>query len=128
MRIGNDDNFLLMEATPLEGGFNALRVEAVASASGRKFTAAHDRLMMDSDEATVQRLAEFADLKRDQFETEFTEGGWLRFQRDSHGAIVVRYRIGGWSAAAAMEGEILVDGEFANSFYRDFGALLRSQR
>jgi hypothetical protein len=128
MRIGNDDTFLLMEAAPLEGGYSALRVEAVASASGRKFTAAHDRLMMDSDEATVQRFVEFADLKREQFETPFTEGGWLRFQRDSHGAIIVRYRVGGWKAAAAMEGEVLVDGEFANSFCREFGALLRSQR
>lgn len=128
MRIGNDDTFLLMEATPLEGGYSALRVESVASASGRKFTAAHDRLMMDSDDATVHRFAEFADLKREQFETPLTEGGWLRFRRDSHGAIIVRYRIGSYKSSAAMEGEVLVDGEFANSFCRDFGALLRSQR
>ena len=128
MRIGNDDTFLLMEATPLEGGYSALRVESVASASGRKFTAVHDRVMMDSDEATVQRFVEFADLKREQFETQFTDGGWLRFQRDSHGAIIVRYRIGSYKAPAAMEGEVLVDGEFASSFCREFRALLRSQR
>jgi hypothetical protein len=131
MRIGNDDNSLLLEATPLEGGYTALRVEAVSSASHWKFTAAHDRLMMNSDEATVQRFADFADLKRDQFETAFTEGGWLRFHRDSHGAIVACYRIGGSSFRfrawkASMEGEVFVDGEFANSFCREFGALLRS--
>jgi hypothetical protein len=127
MRIGSADTFLLMEVTPLEGGYNALRLEAVASALGQKFTVVHDRLRMGSGEQAIQHLGEFADLKRDQFETAFTEGGWLRFQRNSHGAIIVRYRIGGRNAAA-MEGEVLVDGEFANSFCREFGSLLRSQR
>jgi hypothetical protein len=128
MRIGNDDNFLLIEASPLEGGHTALRVEAAASASGRRFAALHDRLMMDSDEATLQHFSDFASLKRGHFEAAFTESGWLRFQRNSHGAIIVRYRISDWKASAAMEGEVLIDGEFANSFCREFDALLRSQK
>ena len=128
MRIGNDDSFLLIEANPLDGGYAALRVEAAASASGRKFTASHDRLMMNTDDATVRTFSDFASLKTAQFETILTEDGWLNFHRDSHGAITVRYRIGGWKASASMEGQVLVDGEFANNFCRDFAALLKTQR
>lgn len=128
MHIGQDDNFLCIESSPLEGGYAACRVEAVASASGRRFTASHDRLMLDSSDATIRRLADFESLKTEQIEIPFTESGWLRFQRDSHGHIAVRYRIGGWKASAAMEGEVLVEGEFAGRFCREFGALLRGQR
>jgi hypothetical protein len=126
MRIGKEDGYLLIEAISLGGGVPAFKVEAVSSASGRRFTASHDRLIMDRGEATFRNFADFESLKSGQFETEFTEGGWLRFQRDSRGCVTVKYRIGGWKAAAAMEGEVLVEGEFANSFCREFGALLRS--
>src|SRR3954447_22858759 len=109
MRIGHDDNFLSIESTPLEGDYAACRVKVVASASGRRFTASHDRLMLDSSDETRQRLADFESLKTEQLEIPFTESGWLRFQRDSHGYITVRYRIGGWKASAAMEGEVVVE-------------------
>ena len=128
MRIGQDNNFLCIESSPLEGGYSAFRAEAVATASGRRFTASHDRLMMDSDEATLRRFADFESLKSEQIEIPFTEGGWLRFQRDPHGYIAVRYRISGWKASAAMEGEVVVEGEFAGSFCREFGALLRGHK
>jgi hypothetical protein len=84
--------------------------------------------MLDSSDATIQRLADFESLKTEQIEIPFSESGWLRFQRDSHGHITVRYRIGGWKASAAMEGEVVVGGEFAGRFCREFGALLRGQR
>ena len=128
MRIGQDDNFLSIELSPLDGGYSAFRAEAVATASGRRFTASHDRLMMDTDEATLQRFSDFETLKSEQMEIPLTEGGWLRFQRDSHGYITLRYRIGGWKASAALEGEVVVEGEFAGGFCRDFGALLRGKR
>jgi hypothetical protein len=128
MRIGQADNFLCIESSPLEGGYLAFRAEAVATASGRRFTASHDRLLKDTDEATLRRFADFESLKNEQMEIPFTEGGWLRLQRDSHGYITMRYRIGGWKASAAMEGEIVVEGEFAGSFCREFGTLLRGQR
>ena len=128
MRIGQDDNFLSIDVSPLEGGYSAFRAEAVATASGRRFTASHDRLMMETDEATLRRFADFESLKSEQIEIPFTEDGWLRLQRDSHGYITVRYRIGSWKASAVMEGEVVVEGEFAASFCREFGALLRGQR
>jgi len=128
MRIGHDEIFLLIESEPLDGGYAAMRVEAVASASGRKFTASHDRLMMVTDDSTVQNFSDFASLKSGQFETTLTENGWLRFKRNSHGAITVRYRIGSWKVSAAMEGEVVVEGEFANAFCREFSILLRSQK
>lgn len=84
--------------------------------------------MLDSSDATMQRLADFESLVTEQLEILFTESGWLRFQRDSHGYIKVRYRIGGWKASAAMEGEVVVEGEFADRFCREFGALLKGQQ
>ena len=128
MRIGQDDHFLSIESVPLAGGFAACRVEAVASAAGRKFTASHDRLMLDSSDATIQRFAEFESHMSEQIEIPLTESGWLRLQRDAKGYIVVRYRIAGWKASAAMEGELTVEGEFAGGFCRQFGALLRGQK
>ena len=125
MRIGDDDNFLLIEARSLEGDYAALRVEAVASASGRRFSVLHDSLMMDVDEATVQRFSEFASLKTEQFEIALTENGWLRFQRDLRGAITVRYRIATYKMPAALEGEVFVHGEFANKICREFGVFLQ---
>jgi hypothetical protein len=128
MRIGRDDNFLSIELTPLDGGYSAFRVEAVATTSGRRFTASHDKLMMDTDEATLRRFADFESLKSGRIEIPLSEGGWLRFQRDSHGCIIVRYRVGGWKPVAAMEGELLVEGEFAGKFCHEFGALLRGHK
>jgi len=127
VRIGQDDNFLSIEARPPEGGYAACRVEAVASASGRRFTALHDRVMLDSTEAITRQFADFEELKSEHVEVPFTEGGWLRLVRDARGYITVRYRIGGWKASAAMEGELLGEGEFAGGFCRDFGVLLRGQ-
>jgi hypothetical protein len=128
MRIGRDENYLLMESSPVEGGYAVCRVEAVATASGQKFTASQDGLMIDSSDEILKRLADFESLKNERIELQLTGGGWLRLQRDARGYITVRYRISGWKTSAAMEGEILVEGEFAGSFCREFGALLRSQR
>jgi hypothetical protein len=128
MRIGRDDNFLSIESAPLEGGFACCRVEAIATSSGARFTAVHDRLMLDSSDETLSRFADFESLKSEQMEIPLTEGGWLRLHRDTRGSIRVRYRIGGWKATTAMEGALVVEGEFAGGFCREFGALLRGQR
>jgi hypothetical protein len=129
MRIGqHDDNYLLIESDSGVVDYPPLRVAAVATASGRRFTASHDRLLMASDEATIQRFAQFEDLKSEEVEITLSESGWIRLQRDSHGWITVRYRIGGWKASAAMEGEVIVEGEFAGGFCREFGRLLRGKK
>jgi hypothetical protein len=126
MRIGQDDNYLLIECSSPLGGYSTCRLEAVAAAGGGRFTAVHDRLMMDASGQTGQQFSEFADLKTAAIEIRLTEGGWLRLERDHRGYITVRYRIAGWRAAAAMEGEALIEGEYAGSFCREFGAFLKS--
>ncbi len=128
MRIGDDDNFLSIDSDPMLGGYTTCRFQAAATASsGRRFTASHDCVMMDASEPVRKRFAEFADLRTTRIEIPLTEGGWIRLERDNRGYITVRYRIGGWKASAAMEGEVLIEGEFANSFYREFGALIKAQ-
>jgi len=126
MRFGRDNNFLSIEPIQLDGGYPAFRAEAVATGSGRRFTASHDRLMFDTSEAITKGFADFEALHSDTIEVPFSESGWLRLQRDARGYITVRYRIGGWKTYAAMEGEILVEGEYAGRVCREFGALLRS--
>ncbi len=128
MRIGHDDNFLSIEPVSIGDGFFACKVETVASASGRRFAASHDCLMLNAGDETLQHLAEFESLKSAQVEIGLSESGWLRFQRDARGWISVLYRIAGWKASAAMEGEIIIPGEFANHFCQEFHALLQSQR
>ena len=128
MRIGRDDNFLSIESCPLEGGYPACRVEALATVSGRRFSASHDRLMLESSEQVKQRFADFEAFKREHFEVPLSEGGWLLFERDARGYIALRYRIGGRQASAAMEGAVVVEGQCAGSFCREFGALLSTQR
>jgi hypothetical protein len=126
MRIGKGDSYLSIESSPLEGGYPAFRAQAVASALDQRFTASHDCLMMDTNEATRQRFADFESLKTQQLEIVFAEDGWFRCERNSRGYIKVRYRIGGGKASAGMEGELAVEGQFAGTFCRDLGALLRA--
>jgi hypothetical protein len=126
MRIGREDNFLLIENSPLEGGFSACHIEAVTTASGRRFSALHDAVFLDTSEPALQRFAEFAAFKKDRLEITLTEGGWLRLERDVRGYITVRYRIGDLKTLAAMEGAVIVEGEFVGRFCRELGALLQA--
>ena len=106
MRIGQDDNFLSIDPDPILGGCTTCRIHAVASASSRRFTASHDCVMMDASDPVRERFAEFADLKTTRIEIPLSEGGWIRLERDNRGYITVLYRIGGWKASAAMEGQV----------------------
>ena len=126
MRIGHDDNYLLIECDSPLGGYSTCRLEAVAAAAGRRFTAVHEGVMMDTSDQTRQQWSEFEQLKTATVEIRLSEGGWLRIDRDYRGYITVRYRMAGWKAAAAMEGEALIEGEYAGSFCREFGAFLKS--
>jgi hypothetical protein len=128
MRIGRDDNFLAIEYSPPVGGYATLQIEAVATAAGRRFSASHDRLLLDTSDDVKQQFADFEDLKIKDVKIPLSESGWMRFERDARGYIMVHYRIAGWKASAAMEGKIVVEGEFAGTFCREFGALLRPQK
>jgi hypothetical protein len=123
MRIGRDDNFILIETVPMEGGHLACRIEAVVLGAGRRFSAVHDRVMLDASAEIVQRFTDFEELKSEKVEIPLTEGGWLRFDRDKRGHIIVHYRISGWKVRAAMEGQILLEAEFSGAFCHEFRAL-----
>jgi hypothetical protein len=124
MRIGTDNNFLSLERVEPDDPHSPWRVEAVASASGQRFTAAHDRVMLDASEKTIQQLAEFESLQAQGVEVVLTEGGWVRLERDAHGAVSVSYRLASWKGHAVLKGELIVDGEFAGACCRELAALL----
>jgi hypothetical protein len=120
MRIGQEHNFLSIEEVPLDGGYSTFHFEAVASAPARKFAATHDRAMMDTSAETAGRFADFASFKSDKVEIPLTEGGWLRLERNARGYITLCYRIGSSNTFTALEGTVIVEGEYAGSFCREF--------
>lgn len=130
MRIGEDDNYLSIELTPLEGGYAAFRFEAVSFTSDGKFAATQEGVMMDTSAKTASRFADFADLKSNKFEIPLTVDGWLRFERDAKGYIAVHYRIEGRKVFTpmAMEGKVVVEGEFAGKFCQEFAGFLNGNR
>lgn len=127
VQLGNEENFLRIESKPLYGSNTLLKIEAVATASGCRFTAVHDRIVIDSSEETKKRFADFTTLNTVEFELLLSEGGWIRLKRDVKGYVVVGYRIADWKASAAMEVEIIVEGEFTQQLYNDIAALLRGK-
>jgi hypothetical protein len=124
MRIGQDDNFLTVERLDSDASFSAYRVAAVAKGSHTEFRCCHDAVVFDTSEKSSQLLADFQELKVHSIDLPISEGGWLRLCRGAHGQIAVRYRVGHWRLAAALEGEVLVDGEFANRFCAELRTLL----
>ena len=127
MRIGHDENFLSIEVLPTFAGHAQCKLEAVAEVSGRRFTASHDALLMDTGDATRKGFEEFANLRSHHVQIALSEGGWLRFDRDARGWITVQYRVRAWKLAAAMEGDVIVEGEFTGNLCREFAELLRAQ-
>ncbi len=128
MRIGQDNNFLSIQLNSLEGGYTICRIDAVAIASGCRFTASHEKLMLEASDDILKKFADFESFESEQIEIKLSEGSWLRFQRDARGYITVCYRISSWKVSSVIEGEIVIDGEFTGSFCRKFGALLRECR
>jgi len=81
-------------------------------------------VVIDSSEATKLQFAEFADFKVSKVEIQLNAKGFLRFERDNRGYLHISYRIVGWKSAVALEGEVLVEGEFSNEKCREFSDLL----
>jgi len=125
MRIGRDDNFFSIEKLDPDDPYSPWRVEAVATGAGQRFSTVHDRVILHTSEQAVQQFADFEALRTQRVEVALTEGGWLRLERDARGYITGHYRVAGSRARAVLEGEVTVEGEFAGSFCRQFGALLR---
>lgn len=127
MKLGDDENHLIIESHDLgDGNCSVLRIKVGAKASGEIFTAQHDSVVSDSSPGKQDEFRDFESLRRHQIEIRLSHKGWLRLERDGHGHISVRYRLVGWKTVAAMEGEQIIEAEFANAFYKDFWKILRA--
>lgn len=124
MRIGRNDNFLVIESIRFEPGYTVCRVESVANSSESRFSVTHDRVMIESSGQVLQQFEEFQYLDTQFFQLTMTWGGWIRCERNSKGCITISYRIFSRIASAAMEGEIDVDLEFSHSLYRGIRSLI----
>ncbi|HWX18445.1 MAG TPA: hypothetical protein VN578_00940 [Candidatus Binatia bacterium] len=124
MRIGCNDNFLAIEKVePWEPG-SPCRVEAVITGAGCRFTAVHNKVLIEPSGDMLEQAAGFLNLSEHRLDLQLSEGGWLRLKRNSKGCIIVHYRLVRWDMWAAMEGEILVGRESAEEFCRELKALL----
>lgn len=127
MRIGSDDNFLSIELRDLDGACASWTVEAGASFSCGEFRASHDSILVSSSAGDIQQIDDFASCMTSACDLSFSEGGWLRLSRDLRGYITVRYRLASRRASAVLEGEVMVEGEFAGDFCRQLRLLFASQ-
>jgi hypothetical protein len=125
MRVGRDDNFLSIERIQPGDPHSPWRIEAVATSKAQRFSAVHERVILENSLTTAQQFAVFEALKTQKVEIPLTEGGWLRLERDARGYITVCYRISCWNLGAVLKGKVTVEGEFAGSFCREFAVLLR---
>lgn len=127
MRIGRDDNFLVIEKVePWEPG-SAWRVEAVITGAGCRFAAVHSKVTIETSVESLAEAGGFLDLSEHRLDLRLSEGGWLRLKRNSKGCIIVHYRLVRWEMWAAMEGEILVEREHTAEFCRELKALLSAE-
>jgi hypothetical protein len=124
VQFGNEENFLKIEPKPIYGSELLLKIEAVATAFGCRFSAVNVRVVLDSSEETKRKFADFASLNIAEFELRISESGWIRFNRNGRGHVTLSYRIANRKASAAMEGEVIVEGEFTRQLYSDLSALL----
>jgi len=123
MRIGHNDNSLSIEKV----GQNTCpiwRFEATVIGAGWMFAGMYDRVIANSSPEIRKAMADFAALRAQRFEVELSEGGWLRLKRDARGYILLRYRVSRLQAGAALEGEIVLESDFAGGFCSELAALL----
>jgi len=123
MRIGHNNNSLTVEKIGKDLG-PLWRVEAMVIGAGWMFAAMHDRLLVNTTAQSAEEIAGFVGLRTRHFELELAEGGWLRLKRDPRGHILIRYRICRLEAGAALEGEVVLEGDSADSFCSQLSALL----
>jgi hypothetical protein len=106
------------------GGYPLWTVKALAVSGGRRFEARHDCIMVVKPVELADRLADFEALRCPQFELILTEGGWIRFVRESCGRIEVSYRISAAKIPAAFDGSVRVEGEFSSELIRGVRRIL----
>ena len=92
--------------------------------AGWMFAGMCDRILVDTAAEAAPRMSDFAAQRRQRFEVELSEGGWLRLTRDASGRLLIRYHFGRMQAGAALEGEIVLEAEAAEHFCKELIALL----
>ena len=121
MRIGTDENFLVIEHPNPADPYSPYKVEAKILGEGAEFSALNDAVFFSITESLEPELREFIELKRDSLEIEMTEACALKLLRDSHGGINVFFRISSLrnGKETFLSGDICVPGEAANEVLHD---------
>ncbi len=121
MRIGTDDNFLVIEHPNPVDPYSPYKVEAKVVGDGVEFFALNDAVFFSITENLEQELREFIELHRDALEIEMTEACALKLSRDSHGAIDVFFRISTRRGGneTFLSGDIRVPEEAADGLLHD---------
>jgi len=123
MRINTNDRFLSLERVASETPNVVWQVQA-SVASESCVVAVHDRVTVRTTDETSKRVANFAAHRAQRLEFMLSKGGWLRLNRAPSGRTLIRFRFGRLSAGAALEGEVRLDGELAETCCKELGGLL----
>jgi len=123
MHINTNDRFLSLERVAGEGPDVVWQVQA-SVANKSCVVAVHDRVTVHTTDETPKRVANFTAHRAQRLELMLSKGGWLRLNRAPSGSTLIRYRFGRLSAGAALEGEVRLEGESAETCCRELGGLL----
>ena len=126
MRIGDDQDYLLIEKVDSGDPHSGFRIEGKAKASRAEFSGMNDCVHFDITDDLSRGLDEFEALRQKDLDVMMTEGCNLRLSRDAHGNILVHYRIAHWKLGreVGLDGVAQVDGESGQRFCRDFRKLV----
>jgi hypothetical protein len=118
MRIGNNNDYLIIEIGDPDDPYSAFIMEAGISNSRASFYGKNDAVMFSVDDKLKTNFSEFQDFKRHDVNIIMTESCKLSLKRDHHGNITVKYRIGYWKLGSetGLDGIVQVDGEWCQSF------------
>ena len=126
MKIGTEEHFLRIERLDPQDPYSCFLMEAKTTDSCAAFYGFCDSILFPNDRAVRASLRKFGALKIDSVEFPVSGGDRLHLSRDSHGNILVGYRIVYWKRGpeTGIDGVVHVDGEHSQKFIRDLIELL----
>jgi hypothetical protein len=124
IRIGDPDAFLEIVRLDPEARHAVCRIVAGARDNSGEFRGSVVAVVLDNSDEVKKSLEHFRTFAASSAEVQIFVVGWLRLKRSSRGLLTVAYRFGREQLGVTLEGEISVDGEFADRFCRDLACLL----
>ena len=123
MRIGHDENYLIIERVDEADPYSGFSIQAMCGYDDAKFSGSNGTVHFDQAENAKESFEEFKNLQRSETRIELTEGCSLVIHRLSRGDLKVGFRIRRYRLDATLDGHVIVSGEDTTEFLRDLGKM-----